>query len=69
MIDFKQIITYIKASWIKRLLIQGITTFRNKWRYLALKMCGINDTETLQCKISPKEYKSILGVPVFIGKF
>ena len=53
MVDFKQVITSIKASWVKRLLIKGTTTFRNKWRYLALKICGINDTETLLCKISP----------------
>ena len=37
MVDFKQVITSIKASWVKRLLIKGTTTFRNKWRYLALK--------------------------------
>ena len=53
MVDFKQVITSIKASWVKRLLIKGTNTFRNKWRYLALKVCGINDTETLLCKISP----------------
>ena len=53
MVDFKQVITSVKASWVKRLLIQGTTTFRNKWRYLALKMCDINDTETLLCKMGP----------------
>ena len=53
MVDFQQVITFIKACWVKRLLIKGTTIFRNKWRYLALKICGINDTELLLCKISP----------------
>ena len=62
MVEYKQVITSIKASWVKRLLTQGTTTFRAKWRYLALKMCAINDTETLiLCKILKQVYSSAHG--------
>ena len=65
MVDFRNQIISIKAIWVKRLISTTENGFVNKWRHLALNLCGIENTDILYHKLNPKS----ISVPSWCNDF
>ena len=58
MIDFKNMVTSLKAMWVKRLLSENTENpYIEKWKVLALANAGITDQTLLLHKLDPTIFR------------